>query len=62
MAKALFGLYIKNYPDRSNVYDSMGDCYLVRVNTLQAVKQFEKAHGLADNSFTRKKPSQQEKE
>jgi len=60
IAKAMFELNIKNYPESANVYDSMGDFYLNQSDTLQAIDQFRKALELGDNPFTREKLSQLE--
>ena len=60
MAKAMFELNIKNYPESANVYDSMGDFYLDQADTLQAIGQFRKALELGDSPFTREKLSQLE--
>ena len=62
MARAMFELNIRNYPESANVYDSMGDFYLDQGDTLQAVDQFKKALELGDNPFTKEKLSQLEQE
>lgn len=62
MAKAMFELNIKNYPESANVYDSMGDFYLDQEDTIQAIEQFKKALELGDSPFTREKLSQLEQE
>lgn len=62
MAKAMFELNIRNYPESANVYDSMGDFYLDQEDTLQAIEQFKKALELGDSPFTREKLSQLELE
>jgi tetratricopeptide (TPR) repeat protein len=58
MAKAMFELNIKNYPESANVYDSMGDFYLDQEDTIQAIEQFKKALELGDSPYTREKLSQ----
>ena len=60
MAKAMFELNIKNYPESANVYDSMGDFYLDQEDTVQAIEQFKKALELGDSPYTREKLSQLE--
>ena len=62
MARAMFELNIKNYPESANVYDSMGDFYLDQSDTLQAMEQFRKALELGVNPFTREKLDQLEQE
>jgi len=42
-AHSLFELNIKNYPASGNVYDSMGDSYLAKADTLKAIELFTKA-------------------
>ena len=60
MAKAMFELNIKNYPESANVYDSMGDFYLDQEDTVQAIEQFKKALELGDSPITKEKLSQLE--
>ena len=43
MAGAFFKLNVKNYPEKSNVYDSLGDYYAAVNNTDEAIKAYEKA-------------------
>ena len=62
MARAMFELNIKNYPESANVYDSMGDFYLDQEDTIQAIEQFKKALELGDNPITKEKLSQLELE
>ena len=62
IARAMFELNIRNYPESANVYDSMGDFYMDQGDTLQAVVQFTKALELGDNPFTREKLDQLEQE
>lgn len=42
-AHSLFELNIKNYPASGNVYDSMGDAYLAKADTIKAIELFTKA-------------------
>lgn len=42
-AEYLFQMNIHNYPDSSNVYDSMGDYYLARGEKEKAITNFKKA-------------------
>jgi len=60
MARAMFELNIRNYPGSANVYDSMGDFYLVQQDTLKAMAMFRKALELGDSPVTREKLSQLE--
>ena len=62
MARTMFELNIKNYPESANVYDSMGDFYLDQEDSLQAMEQFKKALELGDSPYTREKLSQLEEE
>jgi tetratricopeptide (TPR) repeat protein len=54
-AYALFNLNIQNYPESSNVYDSMGDYYLNQKDTTQAIEFFNKALEKADVPATKEK-------
>ncbi len=58
MARAMFELNIENYPNSANVYDSMGDYFLSRSDTLEAINNFSKALELGDNPVTREKLDQ----
>ena len=62
MARAMFELNIRNFPESANVYDSMGDFHLDQGDTLQAIEQFKKALELGDSPLTREKLRQLEKE
>ena len=62
IAKAMFELNIKNYPESANVYDSMGDFYLDQKDTVQAIEQFRKALELGDSPITKEKLTQLEEE
>lgn len=55
MALACFELNVNNYPQSSNVYDSLGDYYLSQDNTVKAKESFEKALSLWENKGTRSK-------
>jgi predicted alpha/beta superfamily hydrolase len=54
-AYALFNLNIQNFPESSNVYDSMGDYYLAQKDTTQAIQFFNKALEKADVPATKDK-------
>jgi hypothetical protein len=54
-AHALFQMNIDNYPGSPNVYDSMGDYYLSRSDTANAIKHFEKAVEIGDFSYSKEK-------
>jgi predicted alpha/beta superfamily hydrolase len=62
MARAMFELNIRNYPQSANVYDSMGDFFLNQSDTLQAITQFRKALEFGDSPFTKEKLAQLETE
>lgn len=51
---ALMELNVQNYPNSSNVYDSMGDCYLVEKDSVRALEYFNKGAEL-DNPFSKDK-------
>lgn len=57
-AKALFELNIDWYPTSSNVYDSYGDYFLEKKDTLMAIKNFEKALQLKSSNETQRKLDQ----
>jgi Tfp pilus assembly protein PilF len=42
-AEAFFKLNVKNYPNSSNVYDSLGDYYTAINDNSAAIKAYEKA-------------------
>jgi uncharacterized protein len=54
-AKALFELNIEWYPESSNVYDSFADYYLAQKDTANAVRNYQKALQIKDNTETRSK-------
>lgn len=43
LAFSMFNLNIQNFPNSSNVFDSMGDYYLAQADTLNAIESFAKA-------------------
>ncbi len=54
-ASALFDLNILNYPKSSNVYDSRGDCFLARQDSIKALEYFTKALEVGHNDFSQEK-------
>lgn len=54
-AYRLFDLNVRNYPNSSNVYNSMGDYYLSMKDKENAIIFFTKALELKENPATRKK-------
>ena len=54
-AFALFNLNIQNYPTSSNVYDSMGDCYLAQQDSIKALEFFTEALKVGNNEFSQEK-------
>jgi len=54
-ANALFSLNVQNYPNSSNAYDSMGDCYLTEQDSLKALEFFQKALEVGENDFSQEK-------
>jgi len=54
-ARAVFALNIKNFPNSSNVYDSMGDFQLAQLDSLQALALFQKALAVGENEFSQEK-------
>jgi len=57
-AVALFDMNITNYPNSSNVYDSRGDCFLARQDSLKALEYFKKAVEISPNTISQKKIDQ----
>ena len=57
-----FNLNIRNYPNSSNVYDSMGDLYLARGDKAKAMESFTRSLGLRENRETRQKLEKLQKE
>ena len=54
-AKAMFNMNVKNYPNSSNVYDSMGDCYLALKDSIKALEFFTKALDIGENDDSKEK-------
>jgi tetratricopeptide (TPR) repeat protein len=54
-AYAFFKLNIDNYPKSENVFDSMGDFYIVTRDKGKAIDCFRKALSLEANPVTREK-------
>ena len=54
-ANALFSMNVQNYPNSSNVYDSMGDCYLAQQDSVKALELFKKALEVGDNEYSQGK-------
>ena len=54
-AYALFNLNIENYPDSPNVYDSMGDYYMSKSDTANAIKHYTRAVEIGDVSYLKEK-------
>ena len=54
-ARAMFEMNVRNYPRSANVHDSMGDYYLNKQDTTNAIDQFNQALALADTPATRDK-------
>ncbi len=54
-ANALFSMNVKNYPNSSNVYDSMGDCYLAQQDSVKALELFKKALEVGENDYSQEK-------
>jgi tetratricopeptide (TPR) repeat protein len=54
-AKAIFNMNVQNYPTSSNVYDSMGDYYMVEKDSIKALELFTKALEIGSNNFSQQK-------
>jgi len=54
-AENLFKLNVANYQESFNVFDSYGDYWLTRKDTVNAIKYFEKALTKEENTFSRQK-------
>lgn len=54
-ANALFSMNVQNYPNSSNVYDSMGDCYLAQQDSVKALELFKKALEVGENDYSQEK-------
>lgn len=55
IANAMFTLNVKNYPNSSNVYDSMGDYHLAQQDSVKALELFTKALKVGVNEFSQEK-------
>ena len=54
-AESFFKLNIANYPESGNVYDSYGDYFIDKKDTVNAIIQFKKALSVKENADTRQK-------
>ena len=54
-AFACFELNIRNYPQSSNVFDSMGDYYAAQKDTVNAISNYEKALSIQKVELTQEK-------
>jgi predicted alpha/beta superfamily hydrolase len=54
-AESLFKMNVANYPGSFNVYDSYGDYFVAKKDTVQAIEQFKKTLAIKENADTRKK-------
>ena len=54
-AAAFFEMNIVNYPGSSNVYDSYGDLFAAKKDTLNAIANYKKALAIQDNDDTKQK-------
>ena len=59
---ACFDMNIKNFPQSTNVYDSMGDYYIAQGDTAMAIKLFSKALEVDEVPWTREKLNKLQKE
>ena len=55
LSKALFKLNMQNYPNSSNVYDSMGDYHLAQQDSIKALELFTKALEIGSNDSSQEK-------
>ena len=55
LAYAALQMNIENYPNSSNVYDSMGDYYLATKDSVKALELFTKALEVGPNTFSQEK-------
>jgi predicted alpha/beta superfamily hydrolase len=51
----LFKLNVVNYPESSNVYDSLGDYYVAKNDKANAIESFKKALSIKEVDYTRQK-------
>ena len=62
-SEELFKLNISFYPDKFNVYDSLGDLYVAKGNKEKAIENFKKALTLnSESTFTKEKLTKLEKQ
>lgn len=54
-AAALFEMNIANYPNSNNVYDSYGDLFAAKKDTLNAIAYYKKALSVKENEDTKQK-------
>ena len=54
-ANALLSMNVQNYANSSNVYDSMGDCYLAQQDSIKALEFFTKALEVGENDYSQEK-------
>ncbi len=54
-ASALFQMNITNYPNSGNVYDSYGDLFAAKKDTLNAISFYQKALAINNNADTKQK-------
>ncbi|WP_026815369.1 alpha/beta hydrolase [Arenibacter certesii] len=54
-ANTFFKMNIQNYPNSSNVYDSMGDFYLAQHDSIKALEFFNKALEVGENDYSQVK-------
>jgi predicted alpha/beta superfamily hydrolase len=54
-AAALFEMNIANYPNSNNVYDSYGDLFAAKEDTVNAIANYKKALAVSDNADTKQK-------
>lgn len=55
LSNALFKLNMQNYPNSSNVYDSMGDYHLADQDSIKALELFTKALEIGGNNTSQEK-------
>lgn len=54
-ATGFFEMNITNYPNSNNVYDSYGDLFAAKKDTLNAIANYNKALAIKDNAETKQK-------
>lgn len=60
-SEQMFKLNIKNYPESFNVYDSIGDLYMAIGDKEKAIQNFKKSVSLNENSYSKAKLKELEK-